>query len=103
MYIRYIDKVQRKAIKVGEAFLVSSHKLSSFAETKETLSTDGKKYILGCLESFLPKSTSIKSNFMSLSQVLLLKERAKNGNKCIIRNRKIVLFEAKILLVCFYL
>lgn len=101
VYIRYIDKVQKKAIKVDEAFLVSSYKLSSFAATKETLSTDEKKNILGCLESFLPKSTPIKSNFMSLSQVLLLKQRAKNGDKCIVRNRKIVFCEAKIVLVCF--
>lgn len=43
VYIRYIDKVQKKAIKVDEAFLVSSYKLSSFAATKETLSTDEKK------------------------------------------------------------
>ena len=43
VYIRHIDKVQKKAIKVGETFLVSSHKLSSFAATKETLSIDEKK------------------------------------------------------------
>lgn len=42
VYIRHIDKVQKKAIKVGETFLVSSHKLS-FAATKETLSIDEKK------------------------------------------------------------
>lgn len=43
VYIRYIDKVQKKAIKVGESFLVSSSKLSSFAANKETLSIDEKK------------------------------------------------------------